>query len=342
MYDQSASAVTAALTSTNAEVFDANTLALITGLTTGSGDTTVRTEALTVAGGNVTVPAGTELAFIQTSNVVKSNVTVQSDVKVVLFQGAGGVNATFNEAGNGSAAGTADRVVVGTAAADRIVISDAQNTQITAGGGDTVVAGAGADTIVAGLGNSTIEGGTGFAIVQLAGSASDYQITVVNGDVTLTGGNNAKTTISGIQFIQLDNGNALVLAKDNVEAAVTALYEATFGRSADAYGLDFWFDAARAGATLDQIADAFVNSAEYKASLGTTTNDEFVNTLFKNVYGRDASADDLAFYSPKLADGTVDRGDVIVDLVEAVVTDITDGGTAATIVGGIQIVNGIV
>ena len=342
MYDQSAGAVTSALTSTNANVFNADTLALITNLTAPTGDSTIKTEAITTAGGNLTVAAGTELAYVQTSNVVKSNVTVQSDVKVVVFQGNGGVNATFAENGAGSAAGTADRVVVGTAVADKIVISDAQNSHVTAGGGDTVVAGAGADTIVAGLGNSTVQGGTGFAIVDLAGSASDYTVTVSNGHAIVTGTNNAKTDISGIQYVQLDNGKALVFANNSVEAAVTAIYEATFGRSADAYGLDFWFDRARDGVSLDAIADAFVNSAEYKSTLGSTSNDAFINNLYQHVYGHEASADELATLSAKLASGTMDRGDLIVDLVNVVAADVADGGATTTLVGGIVIVNGIV
>lgn len=343
MYDQQTSAVQAALTNTNSTIFNAETVAAIIDLVTGPNDTVVATEALTTVGGNVTVPAGTELAYITTSAVAVTTLNAPSDVNVVLFQGGGGVNATFGGTATGSAPGEIDRIVVGSAVADKITIADGQNTHITAGAGDTVVTGAGADTVVAGLGNSTVEGGTGFAIVDLTGDVDDYSVVATtDGRAIVTNDNGTKTDITGIQFVQLDDGQALIFANDEVEVAVTALYEATFGRTADAYGLDFWFDRAREGVSLSDIAEAFIQSEEYQEGFGNVSNNQFVQNLYQNTFGRDATIADIAYWGNLLNTGGADRA-ALVETFAGIATDVITGdSTEVTVIGNITIVNDIV
>jgi hypothetical protein len=43
---------------------------------------------------------------------------------------------------------------------------------------------------------------------------------------------------------------------------VGVLYEALFGRAADAAGLVYWTDIVHKGATLEQVADRFMHSTE--------------------------------------------------------------------------------
>ncbi|HEU4853589.1 MAG TPA: DUF4214 domain-containing protein [Telluria sp.] len=336
MYEESTGKVTDALQNASPTTFTAETIDKILSLTTGNGDTAVSlTEVMAPANGVVTVAAGTEIAYVSAPAGV--DLVAPSDVAVVLFQGTTGVTATFSGSGAGSDAGTIDRLVVGTAGSDKIVIDDAKNSHVTAGAGDTIVAGAGSDTIVAGMGNSTIEGGTGYAIVELAGDADDYTVSVVNGHAVVTG-NGSTTNISGIQFVQLGDGNAMVFAKDEVEAAVTTLYETTFGRSADAYGLDFWFQMARAGVSLNAIAEGFINSAEYKAE-APVDNSTFVNNLFKQTYGHEATAAQVLEWTSKLSNG-FDRADLIESFAAAAAELIADGN-GAQVVGQVVIIPGI-
>ena len=102
-------------------------------------------------------------------------------------------------------------------------MQDAKNTKIVLGSGNsTVETGQGVDTVQAGLGNSTIIGGSGdYAVVKLAGNASNYNVTQQNGHAIVTDKTTNKVTdISKIQYVQLDNGNALVFAKNSVEGQV--------------------------------------------------------------------------------------------------------------------------
>ena len=337
MYEQSSGNVTNALKNASSAVFTDETIAKILSLTTGGNDANVAINEITApSSGQVTVAAGTEIAYITAP--AGANITAPADVSVVLFQGTTGVTATFAGTGAGSDTGIVDRLVVGTAGSDKIVIADNKNSHVTIGDGDTVVAGAGYDTIVAGMGDSTVQGGDGYAIVQMGGDSKDYTVAVVGGKAVVSG-LGSTTEISGIQFVQLDNGEALVFAKDEIEAAVSTLYETTFGRAADAYGLEFWFNMARAGVSLNDIAKGFVNSAEYASTVGNITDAVFVNNLFKQTYGHEATAAQVLEWTSKLSSGS-DRADLIETFAAAAAELIADG-SGTQVVGSVTIIPGI-
>jgi hypothetical protein len=346
MYEETKTNVTTALQSSSTAVFTDDTIAKILALTTKTGDTTVRFDTVTPdANGNVTVAAGAEVVYIASSDTLKTTVTPPVNAPVVIFQGKGGVIASLNDGATTvkSAAGVVDRIVIGTAGADKIVIADGKNTQVNIGDKDTVTAGAGEDTIIAGNGNSTVQGGTGHAIVKLGGKEADYKVTVNNGHAVVTNASTASSVdISKIQFVQLDNGKALVFANDSTQAAVTTLYQTTFGHTADANGLKYWFDLAAKGATLAQIADGFANSAEYKA-LATTTNSDFVNGLYQHTFGRAADAGGLAYWTAALTTGGATRAQLAASFADIASHNI-DGTvhTEAVVVGSVTIVHNII
>lgn len=345
MYETSTSVAVDALTKSSATVFDNATIERILSLTTqGTTDTTVSFDTVSTTGGQVTVAAGTEVVYVDSSPVAQTTLIAPQNAPVVIFQGKGGVNATFNDGQTTvqSAAGVVERVVVNSIGADNIVIADNKNTQVTIGAGDTVVGGAGNDTVIAGFGDSTVVGGTGYTIVQMAGDDSDYEVTVVDGHAVVTNAKTGVTTdISNVQFVQLDNGEALVFANDEVEAAVSTLYETAFGRAADASGLKFWFDRAREGVSLSDIADAFVDSAEYAPLLSLSTED-FVAGLYQNTFGRAADAGGMEHWTTLLDNGSLDRGDVIEYFATVAADTLAGTGTEATVIGSVTIVHNIV
>lgn len=345
MYDASQSDVTSALHNSNPAIFSGTTINQILALTTGDNGTTQFTSAAPDANGQVTVAAGSEVVLIASSDTVQTTLTAPSNAPVVIFQGKGGVIATFNDASATvpASSGVVDRIVVGSSGNDHIVISDTKNTKILLGtGNSTVVTGSGSDTVEAGLGNSTISGGTGHTIVTLKGNASDYTVTVQNGHAVVTGGSNDTTTdISKIQYVQLDNGKALVFAKDSSEAAITTLYETTFGRTADAAGLKYWFDMGKAGATLQQIADGFTHSTEFAAQ-SAQSNTDFVNSLYQHTFGRAADAGGAEYWNDALAHGAT-RADLIQSFADIAGQNIAGTvHTEASVVGSVTIVTNIV
>jgi hypothetical protein len=89
-----------------------------------------------------------------------------------------------------------------------------------------------------------------------------------------------------------------------VVAPMARLYFAAFDRTPDAEGLAFWVETFRHGATLGQIAQGFIASAEFTERFGTVlTHEEFVQLLYQNVLDRSADPRGLAFWVGALNSG---------------------------------------
>lgn len=330
-------------------VFSSDTISKILALATNSQSLHVRVDTVTPdSHGEVTVQAGVGILYLDSSDTVQTVIKAPVNVPVVIFQGRGGVIATFNDGGSTVPSGDqlhVDRVIVGSAGNDHIVIGDAKNSQITLGTGDSIVSvGHGVDTVEAGLGNSTIIGGNGdYAVVKLAGNATNYHVTTQDGHAIITDATTHKTTdISKIQYVQLDNGNALVFAKNSVEAQVGTLYHVAMGREADAGGLDYWFDAVKAGATLKQIASAFVNSTEFSTAHSGQSDTAFIQSMYQNTFNRAGEDSGVAFWQNALSHGST-RADLINSFAQIAVQNIEGiSQTEIEIVGNVHIVTNII
>jgi hypothetical protein len=346
MYDSDQSTVTTALQSSNAAVFSDDTIAKILALTTNSTDTSVKVETVEAILGGTVNTAGSEIVMLGAPVIRDLPVTVTGDAKVIALQGDVGFNLTIN---SGDATPPppneteVHRIVVGSGGADNIVISDARNTQITVGNNDTVVAGGGNDTIVAGLGNSTVVGGTGNAIVQLSGNATSYQVVKTDTGVKVVG-NGSTTDISKIQYVALDNGKAMVFAKDTAQAQVTTLYETTFGKTADAATLKSMFDQQAAGKSLQEIAATLTASTEFKQANDSLNNADFVNALYLKTFGRAAEADGLAYWVNALEINGATRAQMVAEFAK--IAGYSIDGTAehveAQVIGAVTIVHNII
>lgn len=344
MYDSNTQAVSDKLKLASSTVFTQETIDSILSLVSTTTDAKVVVDTVSpAANGIVTPAAGTEVVFVTTSDTALTKVTVMANTPAIFFQGAGGVDATIGDPpvsinAKQSAATAPDaiqRVVVGTAGADTITVVDGKNTQIVAGDKDVIKAGSGHTVVVAAQGSSTVVGGAE-TIVQAKGDDDDFTITVANGHAKIS---NAATKVSvdltGVQYVQLDNKQALIFAENAKQATVANLYQAVFGRTADFDGLDFWFEQADKGVSVKSIAQGFMATSEYK--LGALNNAQFVDALYKGVMGRSGEAAGTKFWTDALTAG-VSRADVIVAFAEAAATSTTE----VTIVGSVTIVPDIV
>ena len=93
---------------------------------------------------------------------------------------------------------------------------------------------------------------------------------------------------------------------------IQQLYVAYFGRPADATGLDYWeaVVAARGGSTT-AVSAAFAASAEYTATFAGLSNDQIVNTIYNNLFHRDAEVAGLKFWSNLLTAGSINISNVV-------------------------------
>ena len=100
------------------------------------------------------------------------------------------------------------------------------------------------------------------------------------------------------------------------EQKVTAVYVAYYGRAADPAGRDFWSNRLdEAGGDLTAIIDAFGNSAETAQRFGTETDQDAVKTLYRQIFNREPEEDGLEFYTEQLAQGTLTRETVALDIL---------------------------
>lgn len=243
--------------------------------------------------------------------VVDVNLNPVADASVFVFQGDTGVNATL-------ATTTGDKVIVGTNGNDTITVTGDANVTVeggdgndvitTGGGNDTVIGGAGVNFISTGAGNdtiitgagiaNTIDAGTGFDTVAIGGARADFQI-AQSGSTLVLNGDDQTTSITNAEFLTFTDNSTVAIANNAEDAAVLRLYEGLLGRDADQGGAEFFTTAHANGASTTQLAEIFVNSAEYKDVLV----DNYLDSLYTNLLGRAVDQDGQDFWSNAVANG---------------------------------------
>jgi hypothetical protein len=266
----------------------------------------------------VTVPAGTQVGYFHTSDTDTNIITLDNPPPVIVLQSDAGVEILVNTGTDAS--GNSVYVIVGSAGGDNITVVGTHDTQISLGTGDnTVMGGLGSDTVVYNGGNDTIDGGGGHDVLDLDGySVSDWHFDIIpvlsgtsglsaqatgTSHVILTNATTGQTIdFTGIQYVALDNNDAIVVASSTVEAGVASLYHAAFGRTGEAGGIGFWFDYAKEGLSLHDIATGFTQSAEY-APIAAMSDSDFVTQLYTNTFGRAPDSGGMAYWLQQLASG---------------------------------------
>ncbi|MDP9522136.1 DUF4214 domain-containing protein [Pseudomonas putida] len=202
---------------------------------------------------------------------------------------------------------------------DVITVKGDQNTLIDAGdGNDTIVTGNGDNVVIAGAGNNNVTTGSGndtvilsgsnhadivntgegYDVVQLDGSAEDYDFAVGNNfTVNLTG--NQTAAISNAEFLSFANGDTVALAHSDEEAAALRLYQGILGRDADQAGAKAFTGLVNDGTSLTDIANQFLNSAEF----GGAATEASINDLYNTLLGRNADEAGSDAWEAVLANG---------------------------------------
>ena len=105
---------------------------------------------------------------------------------------------------------------------------------------------------------------------------------------------------------------------EDVSGVVFRLYNAAFARLPDTKGLENWIAGnSTGGMTYATSAQEFSSSQEFKNRYGATTTDtQYITTLYNNVLERSPDAAGLANYQGLLANGK-ERGAVLLDFSES-------------------------
>ena len=137
---------------------------------------------------------------------------------------------------------------------------------------------------------------------------------------TITGADIGSDTLTGFKRIEFNDG---VLALD-IDAGDTAgqayrLYQAAFARPPDMPGVSFHMnDMEVNGLALENVANNFIASPEFKTKYGDSpSDDEFIDLLYQNVLGRSADDGGLAFYKNHFNEGTMTRAAALIGFAES-------------------------
>ena len=127
-------------------------------------------------------------------------------------------------------------------------------------------------------------------------------------------------TLTGFKRLEFNDG---VLALD-IDAGDTAgqayrLYQAAFARTPDMPGVAYHMnDMESNGLALENVANNFIASPEFKTKYGeNTSDDDFINLLYQNVLGRTPDDSGLAFYKNHFNEGTMTRAAALIGFAES-------------------------
>ena len=112
---------------------------------------------------------------------------------------------------------------------------------------------------------------------------------------------------------------------DETAASVARLYYTALGRPPDAAGLSFWTRSINDGNALTDLANAFVVSAEFRATYGALDNRGFVNAVYGNTLGRPGDAEGVQFWTTALNAGA-SRAAVTIGFSESLENQVRTAG----------------
>ena len=125
-------------------------------------------------------------------------------------------------------------------------------------------------------------------------------------------------TVSGISDIKETFDQ--VTSKDNETGQMFRVYNAAFARFPDSDGLEYWIDKNQSGENSNrQVADSFLASEEFKETYGEDVDTgTYVNTLYKNILGREADQEGYNYWVTQLDSGQENRGELLLGFAESV------------------------
>lgn len=105
--------------------------------------------------------------------------------------------------------------------------------------------------------------------------------------------------------------------QDGASASIARLYQATLDRRPDAPGLAGWRAEMGGGKSLLELTPGFLDSIEFNALYGSTSNAQFVTLLYHNVLDRAPDTPGLNGWLSQLDSGALTRGQVVLGFSES-------------------------
>ena len=194
--------------------------------------------------------------------------------------------------------------ITGTAGADILIGTSSSENIFGLGGNDRITGGAGSDRI---------DGGEGFDTAVYSGVVRQY----AHESTSISGGREGGTdTLISIEEAAFVDGRLSFDVNGNA-AIVDRLYDATFDRGADDAGMAGWLKAMASGLTAQDIANEFSRSTEFTSRYAGTTNQQFVESMYRFSLGREGDAPGIAAWVNLLNANTLTRAQILLQFSES-------------------------
>ncbi|TFW08298.1 DUF4214 domain-containing protein [Oxalobacteraceae bacterium OM1] len=169
----------------------------------------------------------------------------------------------------------------------------------------SIIGNAGNELLASTAANNAIDGGAGIDTVAMHGKRASYTLTKVATGYQLqdNAGTDGIDTLANVERIKFSD-TALALDVDGIAGQAYRLYQAAFNRKPDVAGLGWQMKAMDTGTPLLQVAQNFMDSAEFKSLYGSNPSySTLVSLLYQNVLHRTPQQLEVDFWV-KILDGT--------------------------------------
>ena len=209
-----------------------------------------------------------------------------------------------------------DETITGATGNDVLSGGDGNDVLYGLAGNDTLNGGAGNDMLYGGAGNDTLNGGNGIDQSSYAGLYRPYGATTSNGITILTGGTSEGTdTLTSVEHIRFADGE-FNTDPDSAGAQVIRLYDTVLNTGPNAVDLDFYVDQIEdRGVSLSSIATLLASRPEVVSVIGNLSNDDLVDYIYQQAFGRAADTDGKTYWTNQLNNG-LSRSDFFVAISE--------------------------
>ncbi|MGZ5786980.1 MAG: DUF4214 domain-containing protein, partial [Ramlibacter sp.] len=176
------------------------------------------------------------------------------------------------------------------------------------------------------------------AVQVFAGPRANYTITQSGSAFIVTDTARAiQTSVNAGSRLRFDD-MSLALDADGIAGQAYRLYKAAFNRTPDPAGLGFWIDAMTRGTPLQDVANGFVQSAEYKNTYGSApTSQQIIDRYYQNILGRAGEPAGIDFWKGVLDKGAASPAQVLSGFSES---PENQAGVIASIVAGVPYYEG--
>lgn len=175
---------------------------------------------------------------------------------------------------------------------------------------------AGNNLLAASRGGGLLDGKEGLDTAVFSSTRASYQLS--NDGATFSAydfANGSTTKLANVERLQFSDQTVALDIHGNAGEAYR-LYQAAFNRTPDKAGLGYWIDSMDSGHSLMQVANSFIESAEFHDKYGANPNDsQYVDALYANVLHRapDAAGYDFWLHALQVAP----RAEVLVNFSES-------------------------